>query len=52
MKMTLILFKFIIYPSCERALSNGRMKLQIFRKSSWNFNFGQGILYQTLLDQI
>ena len=40
--MTLILFKFIIYPSCERALNNGRVKLQIFRKPSLNFTFGQG----------
>ena len=36
--MTRILFKFIIYPSCRRALENGRVK----RKSSLNFNFGQG----------
>ena len=40
--MTLILFKFIIYSSCERALNNGRLKSQIFRKSSLNFIFGQG----------
>ena len=40
--MTLILFKFIIYSSCERALNNGRVKLKIFRKSSLNFTFGQG----------
>ena len=40
--MTLILFKFIIYLSCERALNNWRVKSQIFRKSSLNFTFGQG----------
>ena len=40
--MTLILFKFIIYPSFERAFNNGRVKSQIFRKSSLNFIFGQG----------
>ena len=33
--MTRILFKFIIYPSCERALKNGRVKLKIIRKSSF-----------------
>ena len=37
-KMTCILFKFIIYPSCERALKNGRVKL----RSSLNLIFGQG----------
>ena len=31
--MTLTLFKFIIYPSCERALKNGRVKSKIVRKS-------------------
>ena len=40
--MTLVLFKFIIYPSCERTLKNGRVKSQIFRKSSLIFTFGQG----------
>ena len=34
--MTPILFKFIIYPSCERALKNGRVKSKIFRKSSFD----------------
>ena len=33
--MTRILFKFIIYPSCERALKNGRVKSKIVRKSSF-----------------
>ena len=38
--MTHILFKFIIYPSCERALKNGGgagggMKSKIVRKSSF-----------------
>ena len=33
--MTRILLKFIIYPSCERALKNGRVKLKIIRKSSF-----------------
>ena len=27
--------KFIIYPSCERALKNGRVKSKIVRKSSF-----------------
>ena len=40
--MTRILFKFIIYPSCERALKNGRVKSKIARKSSLNFTSGQG----------
>ena len=35
-KMTPILLKFIIYPSCERALKNGRVKSKIFRKSSFD----------------
>ena len=30
-----MLFKFIIYPSCERALKNGRLKSNIVRKSSF-----------------
>ena len=34
LKMTHIIFKFIIYPSCERALRNGRVKPKIVRKSS------------------
>ena len=34
-KMTCILFKFIIYPSCERTLKNGRVKSEIVRKSSF-----------------
>ena len=33
--MTRILFKFIIYPSCERALKNERVKSKIVRKSSF-----------------
>ena len=40
--MTRILFKSFIYPSCERALNNGRVKSKIFRKSSLNFTVGQG----------
>ena len=40
--MTLISFKFIIYPSCERALRNGKLKTKIVRKSSFIFTFGQG----------
>ena len=40
--MALILFRFIIYPSCERALNNGRVKSKIFRKSSLIFTFVQG----------
>ena len=40
--MTRILFKFIIYPSCERALKNGRVKSKMARKSSLNFTSGQG----------
>ena len=34
-KMARILFKFIIYPSCERALKNGRVKSKIVTKSSF-----------------
>ena len=34
-KMTRILFTFIIYPSCERALKNGKVKSNIVRKSSF-----------------
>ena len=44
-KMTRILCKFIIYPSCERALKNGRVKSKIVRKSS----FG-GIMFLTSHD--
>ena len=33
--MSRILFKFIIYPSCERTLKNGRLKSKIVRKSSF-----------------
>ena len=40
--MALLLFKFIIYQSFERALKHGMVKLEIFRKSSLNFSFGQG----------
>ena len=40
--MACILFKFIIYPSFERVLKHGRVKLKVFRKSSLNFSFGQG----------
>ena len=42
--MTRILFKFIIYPSCERTLKNGRVKSKIVRKSS----FGDMIFLTTL----
>ena len=31
--MTLILFKFIIYSSCKRALKNGRVKSKVVRNS-------------------
>ena len=34
--MTRILFKFIIYPFCERVLKNGRVKSKIVRKSSFD----------------
>ena len=43
--MTRILFKFIIYPSCERALKNGRVKSKTVRKSS----FGDMIFLTSLL---
>ena len=33
---------FIIYPSCKKALKNGRVKSKIAKKSSLNFTFGQG----------
>ena len=45
--MTRILFKFIIYPSCERVLKNGRVKTKIVRKSS----FGD-MIFLTSLDYI
>ena len=41
--MAHILFKFIIYPSFERALKHGIVKSKVFRKSSLNFSYGQGI---------
>ena len=40
--MISISFKFIIYPSYERALKNGRVKSKIVKKSPLNFTFGQG----------
>ena len=40
--MSRALFNFIIYPSCERALKNGRVKSIILGKSSLNFTFGRG----------
>ena len=40
--MTPVLFKFIIYPSCERALNSEGLKSQMFRKRSLNLTFGQG----------
>ena len=40
--MARILFKFIIYPSYERALNHRMVKSKIFGKSSLNFSFGQG----------
>ena len=41
-KMIRILFKFIIYSSCERALRNERVKPKTVRKWSLNFTFGHG----------
>ena len=41
-KMTRILLKFFIYPSCETALKNGTVISKIVRKSSLNFTFDQG----------
>ena len=32
---TRILFKFIVYPSCERALKNEKVKSKIVAKSSF-----------------
>ena len=40
--MTRILFKLTIFPSCERALKNGRVKSEILRESSLKLTFGQG----------
>ena len=34
--MTRILFKFIVYPYCERALKNGRVKSKLVRKLSFD----------------
>ena len=45
--MTRILFEFIIYPSCERALKNGRVKSKMVRKSS----FGD-MIFLTLHDYV
>ena len=45
--MTRMLFKFIIYPSCEKAFKNGTVKSKIVRKSS----FGNMIFF-TLRDYI
>ena len=45
--MTRVLFKFIIYPPCEKALKNGRLKAKIVRKSS----FGD-MIFLTLHDYI
>ena len=41
-KMTRILLKFFIYPSCETALKNGTVISKIVRKSSLTFTFDQG----------
>ena len=41
-KTTRTLFRFIIYPSYESALTSGRVKSKIVRKSSFSFTFGQG----------
>ena len=45
--MTRVLFKFIIYPSSEKTLKNGRLKSKIVRKLS----FGD-MIFLTLHDYI
>ena len=40
--MARIIFKFIIYPSFERALKHGMVKFKKFKKLSLKFSFGQG----------
>ena len=46
-----ILFKFIIYPSCEMALKNGRLKSKTGNRL-WTYRLVRAaILYQTLLGQ-
>ena len=45
-------FKFIIYPSYERALKNGRVKSKIVKKSPLNFTLVRAAAsYQTLLGE-
>ena len=41
-KMTRILFKFIVYPSLERVLKTGRVESKTLRQSSLNYPFGKG----------
>ena len=50
-KTTRILFKFIIYPSCERALKNRRVKSKIGNRLWISFLVRAAVLYQTLLCQ-
>ena len=40
-KMTRILFKFIVYPSLERVLKTGRVESKTSRQSSLNYPFGK-----------
>ena len=49
--MTRILFKFIIYSSCERALKKGRVKLKIGNPLSTLLLVRAADLYHTLLGQ-
>ena len=50
-KMTRISFKFIIYPSCERALKSGRVKSKTGNRLWTSVLVRAAVLYQTLLGQ-
>ena len=50
-KMTRILFQFMIYLSCERALKNGRVKSQIENRLWTSLHFRAAVLHRTLLGQ-
>ena len=49
--MIRILFKLIIYPTCERALKYGRVKSKIGNRLSISLLVRAAVLYQTLLGQ-
>ena len=49
--MIRVLFKFIIYSPCERALKNGRVKSKIGNRLGTSLSVRAAALYQTLLGQ-